>query len=487
MNYFERTIAFLFPEWASKRAHARYITQAYDAARKSSLDDWTSASNAGPNNEVDPAKVTLTKRSRDLVRNNPYANKALNVICSNTIGYGIVPSIVGRNDTTSRKLKDFWEQQINTTKFDFYGKFDFYTLQQQAMRAMVEGGECFIVRRFSKDRMHIQLLESEFLNTTQDDNNLIRKGIKYDKEGRPVSYFLFNKHPDEYTEQSFVEVPADNVIHLYRPDRLGQSRGVPWSHPVIETLKDLGDFQYSTLVKQKVSACLVGVMTTIGESNLPAEILKERRKQDLKMIPGQIMRANPGEDIKFSNPPSSTDYAPYVNQMLRAAAAGYGISYEALSGDYSQTNFSSGRMGHHEFRRNIQSWQWNLFIPIFCDRIFVWFVDYAKLRGLDVEGAKAEWVPPAFVMIDPSKEIAADKEAVKAGFKSKAMVIREAGLNPDQLREEIYKEKQEDDKLGLKFDIYNETPLDKGGIISEVDEETKSTPAEKKKSKKKAE
>lgn len=486
MNYFEQVIRLVFPEWAARRAHARYITQSYDAARRSNVDDWTSARNSSADAEVDRAKEILTSRSRDLIRNNPYANKALNVICSNTIGAGIVPTINGRNGTQEKKIKAFFDETVNTIEFDFYGKFDFYSQQNVGLKSAVEGGECFVIRRFRQGRLCIQLLESEFLNTNIDNgpSGNTHKGIEYDDQGIPSAYHIYVKHPDQDVFQKSIRIPAKDVIHLYRPDRIGQSRGVPWSHPCIEALKDLGDFQYSTLVKQKVSACLVGVLTSNSESNLPPEVLEKRRNEKLMMQPGHMFRANPGEDVKFSTPPTSTGYSEFVRENLRAIAAGYGISYESLSGDYSQTSFSSGRLGHHEFRRNIESWRWNFFIPMFCDKIFIWFKDYAKLKGYDVEGLKVDWVPPAYVMIDPTKEIAAEKEAVKAGFKSRSRVIRELGDNPDLVREEILKEKQADDEAGLKFDVSVSDPLDTGAMVNK--EGQQNNPNEDK-SKKKAE
>jgi capsid protein len=55
-------------------------------------------------------------------------------------------------------------------------------------------------------------------------------------------------------------------------------------------------------------------------------------------------------------------------------------------------------------------------------------------------------------MIDPGKEIDADKEAVKAGFKSRAQVIREAGNDPDEVLEEIREEREAAAEAGVSFD-----------------------------------
>jgi lambda family phage portal protein len=180
--------------------------------------------------------------------------------------------------------------------------------------------------------------------------------------------------------------------------------------------------------------------------------LKAKREAELKMEPGTFRYGGPGEDIKFSSPPPTQGYSEFFRESMRAVASGYGVSYEAMTGDYSQVNYSSGRMGHLEFRRNIDSWRWNVIIPQFCDPYFKWFLEWAETQGVNTLGVTVEWVPPAPTSIDPTKEIEALKREVRSGFKSYGQAVREQGLDPDVLVEEVAEWNQKFDDLKLSFD-----------------------------------
>ena len=69
-----------------------------------------------------------------------------------------------------------------------------------------------------------------------------------------------------------------------------------------------------------------------------------------------------GKDVRFASPPSVGEFDQFRGPMLLQIAAGYGITYEALTSDLSQANYSSARMGHLEFSRNIDCWQKQILI-----------------------------------------------------------------------------------------------------------------------------
>jgi capsid protein len=93
-------------------------------------------------------------------------------------------------------------------------------------------------------------------------------------------------------------------------------------------------------------------------------------------------------------------------------------------------------MGAHEMGRNIDAWQWNLFIPRFCDGVFQWFKDALAMQGMATDGITAEWTPPIRTVVDPSKENKAILTAVRAGFMSLPEAIRQMGYDPDTVLEE---------------------------------------------------
>jgi lambda family phage portal protein len=440
------------------RAAEEVMKRAYDGAQTHSSNDWRSARKTSANAEIGAALTKLQDRSRDLARNSPYFARAVNVIVNNTVGAGILGKIKGRNKTQEKKLNELWKQVAETPQCDVEGRHNFYYLQALAMRTIVESGELVALKYITGAAPQVKLLESDFIVTDSDSQPWIQ-GVKLDVNGKPEAYRIYKQHPGDRatTSSDFVEIPASRVFHSFRQERPGQVRGTPWAYPIIETLKDFSEWQTATLVRAKLAACVGGVITTTSGSGLSASDLKERRENEMSLSPGTFRYLNEGEQFSLVSPPGVEGYGEFVREAMRATAAGLGISFEAMTGDYSQVNFSSGRMGHIEFRRNIDSWRWNLLIPQFCDPYFQAFLEWAKLKGIDTEGARMEWVPPAHIMIDPVKEISADKEAVRAGFKSRTQVILESGNDPVSVFEEIKAEREEAAEAGVTFDT--DTPV----------------------------
>ena len=77
--------------------------------------------------------------------------------------------------------------------------------------------------------------------------------------------------------------------------------------------------------------------------------------------PGMIEYLPPGRDVKFGQPATAAGYGEYMRVQLHAVAAAVGLTYELLTGDLSQVNYSSIRAGLLEFRRRIE--QLTFFAP----------------------------------------------------------------------------------------------------------------------------
>lgn len=454
---FDRIIGWFSPAAEFRRAKARAGIQlaerAYEIANTYKQSDWVSANANNANQEVKMAIAPGRQKARALAQNAPYGVKAIDVIVSETIGAGIVPNIKHSSKRQSKLLKQLWDEWANSTACDYEGRMNYYTMQQLAMRSIVESGEALAVQRYLDQVLKIQLLESDFINTSQDSGEYIQ-GIKV-KDNRRVAYSLYTSHPGSpLGAAQSIDFPYEQLIHVYHQKRPGQLRGVTWAHAVIEKMKDFDDYQYATLLRQKISACFAGFITTPGtDSLLDAAALQERRQQDFNLQPATYRYLAPGEDFKQASPPGVDGYNDFNRETLRAIAAGWGISYESLTGDYSQSNYSSSRMGHLQMRKNIENWRWNMFIPQFCEVSFKWFLEYAKKRGIDVNGVSVQWVPPAYSMIDPEKEIAATVKEVRNGLKSWEEAVLEQGRDPEKVIEEIVDSNQKFDDNKLVLDI----------------------------------
>lgn len=457
----DRLIGFFSPTAEVRRINARNLREmhlrGYDVAKTFAQSDWISANSNDPNEETKAAIVPGREKARSLSQNNPYALKAINVIVNETVGSGIMPNLQARNKTETKRVNQLWREWAESTNCDYYGQQNFYALQSAVMKSVVETGEALALKKFDKNsgklEPRIKLLEPDFIDTKKDDGNIFQ-GIELDSNERPLNYYLFDRHPGgRFPVASSNPISSDQVIHVYKKDRPGQRRGVTWLHAIIEKLKDFDDYQYATLVRQKVAACFGGFVTTDTDALVNSPDLKEKRQAEFDMQPNTFRYLGPGEDIKLVSPPGVDGYDGFNRETLRQISSGIGISYESMSGDYSQSNYSSSRMGHIQMRKNVESWRWNVIIPQFCDPVMKMFLEHARRKGVDTNSVTHEWVPPAYSLIDPSKEIESLKKEVRAGFKSYGSALLELGQDPERTVDDIQKWNAELDSRKLVLDI----------------------------------
>ena len=257
--------------------------------------------------------------------------------------------------------------------------------------------------------------------------------------------------PFDLTEAESELVSADDVSHVFREDRAGQIRGITWFAPIIITFRDLDEYMDATLVKQKVAASFAAFVTDI-EVPVDGNTADSKYVVSEKIEPGAIEFLPQGKTITFPSPPSVNEFDPFTRTMLRALASGLGITYESLTSDYSQVNFSSGRMGWLEFNRNLESWRWNMLIPQFCEVVGKWFFEACEDRGLKLNNAYFKHTPPAREMIDPNAEYNGLQKAVRNGFKTMPEAIRELGNDPEEQIAEIQEFNAQLDKAGIVLD-----------------------------------
>lgn len=472
MNFIDRVVGFFNPNAGVRRAIARELLSQqfkYDgASKKDRLGGWVTPSTSA-NAAMSGFAATLRDRSRDLARNNPYASKAKRAGASNCIGAGIKAQIKNkRNQDAGDLLEDLWESWAETTKCDADGVLGFYGIQSLVFKTIFESGEVLIRRRKRradsglKVPFQLQVLEGDYLDESKDFSNLsdgrfIYKGIEFNKRGTPVAYHLYTQHPGDDRLRSLstnsVRVPASEIIHLFRVDRPGQVRGVPWMAPAVVQIKEFQDYESAQLVRQKIAACYMAFVRDIDSDAPTSSLTKNEAGQFIdKITPATIEFLPYGRDITFANPPGVEGYGEYSVQILRGIATGSGVPYEVLTGDYSKVNFSSARMGWLEFQREITEWQRDIFLSNFLPRVWDWFAEYAGILGYDVDSAKVTWIPQKREMIDPVKETTAAIKEVRAGFKPLSEAIREQGRDPDEVIEQIARDNEKLDSYEIKVD-----------------------------------
>lgn len=463
MNILDEIIGFISPKAGAERARFRLIqdffVRRYEAASISRrTSDWVSQSTSA-NTEIGFAASILRNRSRDLSRNNPHAKKAIATLVTNVVGNGIKPSIQS-GGRYGNKTKSVWKMWAETTECDFEGRKTFAGIQAMAMRSVAESGECFIRERrsakWSPLPIKLQVLEADFLDTNKDGipregGGFIMQGIEHNAQGERVAYWMYEYHPGENRIHKSMEsrrIPADEILHIYYAERPGQIRGVPVGVSSMLRLKSLDEYEDAELMRKKVASCF-GAFVTTTEDALPGEANDTGGPPIERLEPGMIEYLKPGQTVSLASPPPSDGYGEYVTSQLRSIASGYGVTYESMSGDYSQVNFSSGRMGWIEMGNIVGEYQELMMIPVLCSGVWKWFLRAATMAGVAKMDVFATWTSPRRPMLDPVKETKGLSERVRNGFTSWQDAIREQGDDPETVQQELAADYEAFAKLGF--------------------------------------
>lgn len=464
----------------------RALKARYDAAgRGRRLAGWTPPS-SGPNTAI-AGLQTIRNRSRDSARNDWAGESSIQKWSSNLIGIGITPRFKRiTNKTRKQALTDLWNDFVHQADAD--GVLNLYAMQTLVVRSWLDAGEVFARRRRRFDDegfpvpMQVQLLEADMVPLLDSDSyqglpagNIIRSGIELNKRGRRVAYWFYKEHPGDRSMGSvigpddLVRVAASDVAHIYEPKRPGQLRGVSLLAPVLTRLRNVADYEDATLERQKIAnlwvlflkrtlpnfdptdpanSDLTGLPTAVDTEGSPL----------LPLRPGLIQSLDDGEEVQFANPPEAgTNYSDYMRTSHLGTAAGAGLPYELMAGDIKEISDRTLRVLINDFRRFAEQRQWQIVIPMFCQRVIDWFAEAAVLIGAvspdelnDVR--RVEHAPHGWEYIHPVQDPQGKKLEVEAGFRSRSSVIGARGDDPDAVDEERQQDMQREKDLGLWVD-----------------------------------
>lgn len=438
----------------------------------------------GPNRALEGLQ-RIRNRARDASSNDWSGQSSVQKWTTSLVGIGITPRFK-RIANRARKLQiiDLWNDFV--AKSDADCVLNLYGQQTLVVRSWLDAGEIFARRRnrYSNEGlpvpMQVQLLEAEFVPLLDTDSygglpsgHKIRSGIELDKRGRRVAFWVHKEHPGDGANltiqaDQLVRVLAADMCHIFEPTRPGQLRGVSQMAPVLNRLKNIENYDDATLTRQQLANLLVGFITSglpdpTDDDNvdpLTGQPLTEGPSGLLAgMQPGTLQELDEGQKIEWSNPPEAgTMYSEYMRTQHMGTAAAAGIPYELFSGDIANVSDRTLRVIINEFRRFNEQRQWQIVIPMFCQRVVDWFAESALIAGLiepvefdDVR--RVEHAPHGWAHIHPVQDPTGKKLEVEAGFRSRSSVVSERGDDVDNVDEEI----QADDKRqqSLKIGPYS--------------------------------
>lgn len=451
--------------------------RSYAAAQFNRLtSDWT-VSNASANSEIRQGLQPLRARSRELVRNEGYAARYLQLIGTNVVGAsGIrMQSQVKRQNgkpvtALNQKIEDSWADWGKAKNCDVSAKQSWIDLQWLFIRTLAQDGEV-LVRFIAADNQYgfaLQFLDADWLDETYEallpNGNRIIMSVEEDRYGRAVAYHL--TPPMDYYQNPVlgvadfrrVRVPADELIHAFVVERPGQSRGVPWMSASMLRMQTLSKYEEAELVAARVSASKMGFiqkpMSDVDED------MYDEEGNEIPLLdhvaPGVLQELEPGYEFKEFNPQHPAgNYAPFTKGIMRAVAAGLGCSYNSLAQDLESVNFSSIRAGlldEREFWKEIQMWM----VEHFCEPVYAAWLKAVVAKGIILPSEYLKLTPPVWRArgwnwVDPVKDVQADILAAKNKFRSRSEMAAERGRDFEELLQEIAQEEALAKELGVEL------------------------------------
>lgn len=452
-NVIDAVVGWVSPQAGIARHFARQrLVRAYEAA--SPRDPWKprrAGASANADHLADAAALRI--KARALVQNVPYVTAGIDGLVAATIGTGIVPRATGRDVDKINELLTAWFKVC-----DADGRLDYFGMQAAADRALEVDGEVLVRLRPRRADdglpvpLQLQLLEIDWLDSTKTapyNGNQIINGVEYDALGAVAAYWLWDQHPGDIavkrgTRTQSSRVPAKNIIHLFSPARPGQGRGFTRLAPVISRVRDLQLYEDAELARKNLEARL-SVLASGDMSQManPAGMgdgaPAGQGTGDLgELSSGSVISMPAGTNFTVVEPKAAPGYVDYVKFNLHLIAVGMGVTYEMLTGDMSEVNFSSARVRLLDFRRAIQQLQWLVLIPKMLVPIHDAFVEAAYLAGL-IRGrdTAVSFSPPKWDYVNPEQDVKADLAEIGAGLSSLSEKLRQRGYNPDDVFTEL--------------------------------------------------
>lgn len=401
------------------------------------------------------AGPSLRSRARHAVANQSLAANAVSLYATGLVGAGVTAAS-GHPDPEMRRALD--------DGFAAWGaRVGWPALQEAAVRALVTDGEALLRLGLDDDGAPtVQHLAAEQLDEAMTvnlaDGRFIVGGVEFGADETPVAYHVRPMRPtavwSDYAPA--VRVPAEDVLHVFRPMGAGAVRGVSWFAPVLLALSEYDQFADAALYSAKIQAMLCGFLLDMNGAGAPFD----DDLTDISLEPGTIRRLPAGFDVKFTSPQQMQQASDFADKIIRSIAAGLHIPEFLLGGDMRSVNYSSARTALVQFRQHLEQIQYNLLVPKLLAPVWRRWVTMAVLSGeIDAPGFDAEPKPyfafeayfPAAPWVDPSKDAQATREMIAAGLMSRRQAVASLGYSVERLDAEIAADREREAALGLRF------------------------------------
>lgn len=500
-SFGDRLRALVTPKAAAADMLTRVASASIDAFKGSSTSRramrFFNPGQRNPNEELSQGLPTLRGRSRHLAKNVPLATGAISTVITNVVGDGLVlkskidREVLGLTEDEAvawqRNAQREWD--LFCKHCDFGDRQNFDGFQALTFRSVLESGDAFIVRRRRAEPnrvydLRLQLVEADrVINPVGKPNSeTLVDGVELDVDGRAVAYNISDRYPSglgaaRKTKRYAIGGTATGmplIIHLGEQLRPGQVRGAPYLSPVIESLKQLGDYADAEMT----AAVIAGMFTAFIEQEAgedtenpliggPDDVGVDP-SSEIALGSGAVVGLGKGEKVSIANPGRpNPQFDAFVTAVCREIGVALNLPIEVLLKSFN-SSYSASRAALEvawQFFQMKRSWlAWN-----FCQPIYEWMLTEAVAKGrISAPGYFSDpvireawlgsmWIGPSRIQLDPLKEASANQLNIAMGTTTREKIIVENGTGNsfEEVHEGLVKEQRRRDADGLATPVPN--------------------------------
>jgi lambda family phage portal protein len=318
-------------------------------------------------------------RSRYEAENNSWYAGILRTAVNHIVGNGPRLQLLTASPEANARIEKAWRQWAT--------KIDLADMLRTICEAYWRDGEVFVMRADRPQNwpltLDIRTIEADqvanpWASSVYNDP-FIDDGIRFDRSTNELEVYVYNHHPGGNVPLSTMDgnwYSSKEVLHLFRADRPGQTRGIPRATPALQTLPIMRRQELATLYSAETAAnfamYLKSNSPSLDPSSSPADFAEiELTRNMLTTLPagweiGQVEPKQPGPL-----------YEMFQRQALQSFSRCTNMPYTLAAGTGKDANFSSFKgdmknVWEPEVQCEQSRIEWSIIEPVFR-----WFLESA--------------------------------------------------------------------------------------------------------------
>jgi len=341
---------------------------------------WASADGLSARASMSAAvRRVIRLRSRYEAENNSWYAGILRTAVNHIVGNGPRLQLLTADPVANARLEKAWRQWAM--------KIDLADMLRTICEAYWRDGEVFVMRAERPQNwpltLDIRTIEADqvynpWASSVYNDP-FIDDGIRFDRSTNELEIYVYDHHPGSNVYVSTMDgnwYSSKEVLHLFRADRPGQTRGIPRATPALQTLPIMRRQELATLYSAETAANFAMYLKSnspaIDPSASPADFAEiELTRNMLTTLPagweiGQVEPKQPGPL-----------YEMFQRQALQSFSRCTNMPYTLAAGTGKDANFSSFKgdmknVWEPEVQCEQSRIEWSIIGPVFR-----WFLESA--------------------------------------------------------------------------------------------------------------